>query len=375
MLKTLLLAFPVFVTFFWSITLQLGQQQRSPQAFLGKFMAFAFIVYASHFIFFASFPSFYLYIDPLYQYASLMVYPMFHIYIRLLTIDRKFSFRKHSIYLAAPTILGLLYLIGAGSIDKDSYHQLLFGDGQPVSFSGLYQRIMMLLIKIVFLIQVVFTVWKNYWLLKTYGNKAGQYYSDIEKSNINKATLLNITMLIVACASLILRCLGRHYFTDELTGITIASITFSSTLFVIGLLGYQQELINPMFETAETPTINKTSETKTKVLEQQLSKALENKIYLNPSLTIRDLASAIGSNRTYLSNYINSEHKTSFCAYVNKYRVKELQSILKENPQQSLEILADLAGFGCIDSLKRAVKNETGITFNDWKKQIQSTHK
>ena len=370
MLKTLLLAFPVFVTFFWSLTLQIGQCPRSPQSFLGKFMSFAFVVYASHFLFFAPLHTFYIAIDPLYQYASLMVYPMFHIYIRLLTVDRRFSFRKHIIYLVAPTTLFILYTIGVIWMDKTSYEELIFNDGQPITLAGLYQRTVILFIKLVFLVQVVFTVWKNFSLLKTYGNKAGQYYSDLEHSRINKATLLNVTMLLVACASFILRCLGRDFFTQEMTGITIASILFSTTLFAIGLFGFQQEVINPMFETADTPTNKKTSGTKTKVMEEQLNKVLENKIYLNQSLTIRDLATAIGSNRTYLSNYINSSHKTSFCGYINRYRVKELEVILKEQPQQSLETLADLAGFGCIDSLKRAVRNETGLAFNDWRKQL-----
>lgn len=375
MLKTLLLAFPVFVTFFWSITLQIGQNRRSPQAFLGKFMTFAFVVYASHFLFFAPLHELYIVIDPVYQYASLMVYPMFHIYIRLLTVDKKFSLQKHLIYLVAPTTLFILYTIGVIWMDKSSYEQLLFGDGQPTSFAGLYQRTVILFIKLVFLVQVVFTVWKNFSLLKTYGNKAKQYYSDIEHSRINKATLLNITMLVVACASFILRCLGRNFFTHELTGITIASIIFSTALFAIGLFGFHQELINPMFEKADIQPSKKTTKAKTNLLEEQLTQALEKKIYLNPSLTIRDLAAAIGSNRTYLSNYINSAHKTSFCGYINRYRVKELESILKEQPQLSLETLADLSGFGCIDSLKRAVRNETDMSFNDWRKQIHSDSK
>lgn len=375
MLKTLLLAAPAFVTLFWSITLQIGQNRRSPQAFLGKFMTFAFVVYASHFLFFAPLHELYIVIDPVYQYASLMVYPMFHIYIRLLTVDKKFSFQKHTIYLVAPTTLFILYTIGVVWMDKSNHEQLLFGDGQPTSFAGLYQRTVILFIKLVFLVQVVFTVWKNFSLLKTYGNKAGQYYSDIEHSRINKATLLNITMLVVACASFILRCLGRDFFTHELTGISIASVVFSTTLFAIGLLGFQQEVINPLFEKADIRPSKKTTNAKTHILEEQLKQALEKKIYLNPSLTIRDLAAAIGSNRTYLSNYINSAHKTSFCGYINRYRVKELEAILKEQPQLSLETLADMAGFGCVDSLKRAVKNETGLGFNEWRKEIQSTDK
>lgn len=372
MIKILLLALPVFVTLFWSLTLQIGQESHSPKSFLGKFMAVAVVLYASHFLFFTpQLHQAYICIDPLYQYASLLVYPLFHIYIRLLTVDKKFSLQKHLIYLVAPTTLFILYTIGVIWMDKTSYEELIFNDGQPITLAGLYQRTVILFIKLVFLVQVVFTVWKNFSLLKTYGNKAGQYYSDIEHSRINKATLLNITMLVVACASFILRCLGRDFFTHELTGITIASVVFSTTLFAIGLLGFHQEVINPLFEKADIRPSKKTTHSKTNLLEEQLTQALEKKIYLNPSLTIRDLAAAIGSNRTYLSNYINSAHKTSFCGYINRYRVKELESILKEQPQQSLETLADLSGFGCIDSLKRAVRNETGMAFNDWRKQVK----
>lgn len=380
MLKTLLLAAPVFVTLFWSMTLQLGQRQKqSPQAFLGKFMSVAFIVYLSHFLFFTPLPRIYMYVDPLYQYAMLLVYPLFHIYIRLLTIDSKWSFAKHGIYLAAPTILVLLYLVGISWMSRAGYEQLLFGDGHPTTLAGGYQRTVVLLIKITFLIQVIFTVWKNSWLLRTYKHKAGQYYSDIENSRIYKATILNIAMLITACTSLILGLLGRHFFAHELTGIILASVIFSSMLFTIGLLGYRQVLINPTFEKPnkhnKTKTTQKIPESKQQELQLQLQKVIGNKIYLNASLTIHDLASAIGSNRTYISNYINGEYKTSFSAYINSYRVKELQAILEKEPHLSLENLADMAGFGCVDSLKRAVKNETGLGFNEWRKEIQSTDK
>ena len=43
----------------------------------------------------------------------------------------------------------------------------------------------------------------------------------------------------------------------------------------------------------------------------------EEQIYLNPKLTLTDLALKVGTNRTYLSNYINHELKKTFFDFIN----------------------------------------------------------
>lgn len=53
------------------------------------------------------------------------------------------------------------------------------------------------------------------------------------------------------------------------------------------------------------------------------------KLYLNYSLTLDDVARAVGSNRTYVSRAINSKYK-SFLLYVNNFRLEELNNILED---------------------------------------------
>lgn len=58
----------------------------------------------------------------------------------------------------------------------------------------------------------------------------------------------------------------------------------------------------------------------------QLKESLDNlftekKIFLNPTLTLNDVAREVGTNRTYLSEYLNNELNSSFFDYINMYRL------------------------------------------------------
>ena len=127
MLKTILLLTPVYVTLFWSVVLLTDKSNYSiPRSFLSKFMIAAFVVYLSHFFFYSGLENIYIAIDPIYQLSSLLVYPLYHIYFRLLTIDQTFSIRKHWHLLLAPFMCFILYLIGVIVADNNEYKMWLF---------------------------------------------------------------------------------------------------------------------------------------------------------------------------------------------------------------------------------------------------------
>ena len=67
----------------------------------------------------------------------------------------------------------------------------------------------------------------------------------------------------------------------------------------------------------------------------------EKRLYLNPKLTISDVAAAIGSNRTYLSDYLNKNLGVTFYEYVNRYRVMEACDILVDENNHLLKEVAE----------------------------------
>jgi AraC-like DNA-binding protein len=92
------------------------------------------------------------------------------------------------------------------------------------------------------------------------------------------------------------------------------------------------------------------------------------KLYLDPQLTIMELASAIGTNRTYLSDYLNKQLNTNFYEYVNAFRIKKACSMLILNDIEKLEIIAEECGFNSISTFRRAFIKETGKTPLQYKK-------
>ncbi|HRZ97798.1 MAG TPA: AraC family transcriptional regulator, partial [Paludibacter sp.] len=228
----------------------------------------------------------------------------------------------------------------------------------------------------VFIVQVVVSIFYNFKLINKYGNKAQQYYSDMEDSRTARVTTLNASLLTTGVASVILAALGRDFFKHELTGIALASVIFSTLLFIIGWLGDQQKALNPTFDsekkiTAEEILFSELTKSSQLTIINKLTELFEEKkIYLDSKLNILDVAALAGSNRTYISTLINQNFNQNFCSYVNQYRIGELEKNIIQHPELSNQELAELCGFGSVDSMKRVIFTKTGKSMQAWRNQI-----
>ncbi|MCF0160156.1 MAG: hypothetical protein HUJ99_05155, partial [Bacteroidaceae bacterium] len=78
----------------------------------------------------------------------------------------------------------------------------------------------------------------------------------------------------------------------------------------------------------------------------------EDKIYLNPNLTISDVARAIGSNRTYTSMVFRAEFG-SFLIYVNNMRIRHALQLQQKHPGWKQVELYQSSGFNNRSSYKK----------------------
>ena len=88
------------------------------------------------------------------------------------------------------------------------------------------------------------------------------------------------------------------------------------------------------------------------------------KVYLNPRLSLTDLASAVGTNKTYISIHINRQGKT-FYDFINDYRITEACRIIDSTPvgeRISMTDVAQRSGFNSISSFNRYFSKIKGIT-------------
>ncbi len=89
----------------------------------------------------------------------------------------------------------------------------------------------------------------------------------------------------------------------------------------------------------------------------------EQQLYLKPDLTLNDLAQALGSNRTYVSNYLSQVLHQTFYDYVNQQRIEHMSlPLLQQHPEYKLEYIAAQSGFASMSTFRRAFIKITGQT-------------
>lgn len=101
---------------------------------------------------------------------------------------------------------------------------------------------------------------------------------------------------------------------------------------------------------------------------------VEEKPYLNPSLTIQDVAAAIEIPVRELSVLINHKLDQHFYDFVNTYRIENAMEILQDTTQNKLTILEILydVGFNSKSSFNTAFKKHTGNTPTSYRKNLKN---
>lgn len=93
----------------------------------------------------------------------------------------------------------------------------------------------------------------------------------------------------------------------------------------------------------------------------------EKKPYLNPDFQLNDLRAVLPVNRTYLSQFVNSEYGCSFYMLVNRYRIAEAMRLMTEQPDLKIQDIADRCGFSSRRVFSQIFTRETGTTPTEWK--------
>lgn len=94
-------------------------------------------------------------------------------------------------------------------------------------------------------------------------------------------------------------------------------------------------------------------------------------VWRNPRLSLADLAMMIGTNRTYLSNYLNNTLGTTFYDYVNGYRIEAALLMMHDGEQtRTMVEIAECCGFNSLSTFRRVFHRVKGCSFADYKQQI-----
>ncbi|AZJ36011.1 helix-turn-helix domain-containing protein [Tenacibaculum singaporense] len=97
---------------------------------------------------------------------------------------------------------------------------------------------------------------------------------------------------------------------------------------------------------------------------------MENKLYLNPNLSLKDLASYIELPTNYVSQLLNQGVNKNFSEYVNTFRLNEFKErvIFDENKNVTIMSIAYDSGFNSKTVFNTFFKKKEGITPNTYLK-------
>ncbi len=119
------------------------------------------------------------------------------------------------------------------------------------------------------------------------------------------------------------------------------------------------------------------SKSKTEELAMKTMRLIETeRLFINPKITLADLATKLEVHHNYVSQAINSYYGVSFKELINSLRVNEAKRLLLErkNDRLTFEAIAEMAGFNSVSSFNASFKRIVGETPSAFKKSNQNVN-
>lgn len=292
-------------------------------------------------------------VDAVYLFCNLSVYPLFYWYLVVLTKDEPLKWWT-GLLLVPALVFSVLAFITGGS-----------------------DRVLNVA-KAVFALEVMLVAVFGFIHLSTFDKAVQNYYSDTEGKTLRSTTVLLACFIAVSLFSTVANLIGRDAFLHSpLLG--IPSAVFSVMLFSIFYMSHKIDFWARDFREEVKEDDTRMGEIgpdqEYAVLEEKIAAAMEKqKLYLQPGLKISDVAAAVGSNRTYVSNAINSAGGMSFADYVNTRRIEYAKRRMKELAVQgdfSISDVATEAGFASFPSFYRAFTKYERTSPSSWLKNVK----
>jgi AraC-like DNA-binding protein len=376
MIETIAILSPIFITLFWSLVFFISYStENKPKFILGLFMLSAFILYLTHGVYYLGDHLIYFSVEPIYLFVNLSVYPLYYVYIRYLTIESKWTFH-YLFYLLPAIIISLASFIFGLMLNNEErtfyFEEFLLHRNFNLfeAFSAnWFKMVLFMSARIVFIIQVFYTLFKGVILILQHEEDILNTYSNKKIKLIIGVKHVNISLIVAACTSTVLAIIGRDPFIDNGALLMIPSVILTLVFFVIGYFGNQIVPVKVPDRCKTTDNSIFDQKTKRELKEKLLNLFNDKKVFKNPSLKLCEVSDSVASDCSNISRLINEEFKVNFCDFVNQYRISLAKSMILDdsNNKLSLSDIAREAGFSTEESLVRVFKEYEGMTPSKFK--------
>ena len=102
-------------------------------------------------------------------------------------------------------------------------------------------------------------------------------------------------------------------------------------------------------------------------LEQRINEWKEEKLYLTDQITINDIAERLGTDRRYLSRFINERYGINFSRWISEMRIDEAKRLMEQKPDEGLEWVALQTGFSSLSYFSKVFSQVVGVSPKKWR--------
>ncbi len=374
----LILFSPTFVSLWWSVMLLKEPKKLYPaKNILLFFMLASSIVFFSHVIYFSRDYKTYLAIDSIYTLCSLSVYPLFFIYVKVLTSEKGFELKD--LLNLTPAIFfsitsGIIYILMDRS--AEFIRLVLSGENlQDFELPLIYmiQKRLLMISRIVFFLQILIYMYLGLRALKGYRMKVSNFYSNVEGRDLNWLRILTIILSFTATVSAITNFVGREIFLKGSYLVLLPASFFAVLLFFIGHLGYKDffSIKDYILESVENEEKKEKYNPLSHIYDDLIRLFETEKVFVRSDLRINELSLLLQTNRAYVSRTINEVCGCSFSDFVNKYRINEAKELMYAD--KTIDEIAEQSGFASTSSFIRVFKQFENITPGQYRKKVITT--
>lgn len=115
--------------------------------------------------------------------------------------------------------------------------------------------------------------------------------------------------------------------------------------------------------TKQSDSVDQTNDSKEWELFQKIDQHIkQNNSYLDPNISREQIASQIGTNKTYLSTAIHNAREQTFGEYINSLRLEHAKKILLNNWDMKVEAVASVSGFNSSRTFYRLFHQTYSLT-------------
>ncbi|MEM9547105.1 MAG: helix-turn-helix domain-containing protein [Bacteroidota bacterium] len=303
--------------------------------------------------------------------------PLLYLYVKSITTSN-FKFKKIHLWHFLPQLIFTVYrlfILGYDSLQPGfdaTQNGVLMENVNNQVIDVFYSTLsqMQLLLYLAFTVQLFYH----------YRQKIQQYYSNTFQLELNWVRNFLAIYILLFVYSLIEMLLGITVFDLHWTHRWWYHFIAALAIIYIGIKGYftdtgklvdlEFNMVVPQVASLEP---SKSNQDYQKDMQKVQSLFENEKVYLDPDLSLKSLAEKLKISPTHLSETINNGFMKNFNDFINGYRVEEVKSQLNQgrNKELSLVGIAMDCGFNSKATFNRVFKKMTGYSPSEYVRSIE----